>query len=153
MRFFTFASLFFACLFVLATSARAASRKPAAKGPVAKMKTVSSVKAGANVAAPKKLKTLKTVDARPAAPKTITFSGLVLGQNGLPLPGTSVIPTGKLNAMVVTNEDGIFSITLPAAEAANVNLKFAYEGLGDWNVKVKGVSKAPVLVTMLPAGM
>lgn len=150
MRFFTLASLFFACLFALVTSASAASRKPATKGPVAKMKTVSSVKVGAKVAAPKKL---KTVDARPTAPKTITFSGLVLGQNGLPLPGTSVIPTGKLGAMVVTNEDGIFSITLPAAEAASVSLKFAYEGLGDWNVKVKGNEKAPVLVTMLPAGM
>lgn len=151
MRFVTFASLFFACLFALATSASAA-RIPAAKGPVAKMKTVSSVKtaAKAKVAAPK---TLKTVDARPAAPKFYTFSGVVLGQNGLPLPGTSVIPTGKLGAMVVTNEDGVFSITLPAAEAKNVNLKFAYEGLGDWNVKVQGGSKAPVLVTMLPKGM
>ncbi|MDO7873479.1 hypothetical protein Q5H93_01960 [Hymenobacter sp. ASUV-10] len=150
MRFFTLASLLFACLFALATSASAA-RTPA-KGPVAKMKTVSSVKttAKAKVAAPK---TLKTVDARPVAPKFYTFTGIVLGQNGLPLPGTSVIPTGKLSAMVVTNEDGIFSVTLPAAEAANVNLKFAYAGLGDWNVKVKGGQKSPVLVTMLPAGM
>jgi len=150
MRFVTFASLFFACLFALATSASPMARKPAAKGPVAKMKTVSSVKASAKVAAPK---TLKTVDARPVAPKTYTFTGIVLGQNGLPLPGTSVIPGNKLAAMVVTNEDGIFSVTLPAAEAANLNLKFAYEGLGDWNVKVKGGQKSPVLVTMLPAGM
>lgn len=150
MRFFTFASLLFACLFALATSASVA--RTSAKGPVAKMKTVSSVKTGAKakVATPR---TLKTVEARPMAPRTYTFSGIVLGQNGLPLPGTSVIPTGKLGAMVVTNEDGVFSITLPAAEAANVNLKFAYEGLGDWNVKVKGGSKAPVLVTLLPAGM
>jgi hypothetical protein len=150
MRFFTLASLFFACLFSLATSASAASRKPATKGPVAKIKTVSLVKkAGARAAAPK---SLKTVEARPAAPKSYTFSGIVLGQNGLPLPGTSVMPTGKLNAMVVTNGDGVFSLTLPAAEAASVNLKFGYEGLGDWNVSVKGGSKAPVLVTMLPKG-
>ena len=149
MRFVTLASLFFACLFALATSASAA-RIPA-KGPVAKLKTVSSVKkAPVKVAAPK---TVKAVDTRPAAPKFYTFSGIVLGQNGLPLPGTSVIPTGKLGAMVVTNEDGVFSLTLPAAEAKNVNLKFAYEGLGDWNVKVQGGSKAPVLVTMLPKGM
>jgi hypothetical protein len=153
MRFFTFASLFFACLFALATTANAATpASKLAKGPVAvaRIKPVSTVKPALK-AAPKKVKAV--VVARPVAPKTVTFTGLVLGQNGLALPGASVIPSGKLNAMVVTNEDGLFTLTLPAAEAATVNLKFAYAGLGDWNVKVKGGEKAPVLVTMLPAGM
>jgi|GEM_PF-3315728 len=122
----------------------AATVKPMS-GPVAKSKTAVVAAAAAKAKA-------KAVVA-PAAARMVTFTGVVLGQNGLALPGASVFPTGKFMSAVVTNEDGVFSLTMPAAQASTVNLTFAYAGLGDWQVKAKAGQRSPVLVTLLPKGM
>src|SRR6476661_4415006 len=107
----------------------AATVKPMS-GPVAKSKTAVVAAAAAKAKA-------KAVVA-PAAARMVTFTGVVLGQNGLALPGASVFPTGKF---------------MSAAQASTVNLTFAYAGLGDWQVKAKAGQRSPVLVTLLPKGM
>ena len=87
--------------------------------------------------------------AKPAAPLMVEVKGVVLGPNSLALPGAVVFPVGKLGQMVVTNEDGEFSFTMPAAAARGLQLRATYAGLGEWQVRVANGHEA-LFITLMP---
>ncbi len=114
-----------------------ATRKPAAETATAKKTAAAPAKAAAGL----------------APVKLVTVKGVVLGPNDLALAGASVFPLGKPGQAVITNQDGEFGFTVPAAQVASLKLNVAYQGLGDWQVGLKDQRTNVLFVTLLPQGL
>ena len=106
----------------------------------------------------------RTLAARPAVAKAaagpavlapvrlVTIKGIVLGPDDLALPGASVFPLGRPGLTVITNASGEFTLVVPAAAVATLKLEVAYQGLGDWHLRMKAGDDTPLFITLLPQG-
>lgn len=139
---------FFAALAASALLSVAALAQPVRSNPPAKRPA-----AGQQQTAPTKTQPLALASARPAelaapaeAPETIVLTGVVLRADGQPLPGAGVYVAGAAKQVVVTDEHGAFSLSVPGGRT--VALQADYFGLGSTRVSVALPVSKPLRLTI-----
>lgn len=75
---------------------------------------------------------------------TITVSGTITDENGLPLPGASVFEVGNSSNGIVTSLDGNYSIVAPA----DASLEFSFIGYLSQTEKISG--RTTINISLLP---
>ena len=75
---------------------------------------------------------------------TITVSGTITDENGLPLPGASVFEVGNSGNGIVTSLDGNYSIVAPA----DASLEFSFIGYLTQTEKISG--RTTINISLLP---
>ncbi|MBI9054906.1 MAG: carboxypeptidase-like regulatory domain-containing protein [Bacteroidales bacterium] len=101
----------------------------------------------------KKIKESPTIaQAANVNPKTITINGKVVGaEDGLSIPGVSIVLKDNPNIGVVTDIDGKFEIALPENDEELKTLIASFVGMQSAEIKLKGDSN--LLVYMEPNAM
>ena len=75
---------------------------------------------------------------------TVTVSGTITDENGLPLPGASVFEVGNSSNGIVTSLDGNYSIVAPA----DASLEFSFIGYLTQTEKISG--RTTINISLLP---